>query len=64
MKNIIEIKRRLGRHDTPLIDICDPEQAEAVRELTGCKTVVPRHIESLKKLGFEIYDCDKEIHNV
>jgi len=64
MKTEIEIKRRLGRHGNFLIDICDPQQQEALQELTCCKTVTSKHLESLKKLGFSIYDCDEAITNL
>lgn len=60
MCTVIEIKRR-ERHGQELIDICDPDQSEAIKMLTGCRTVTKTHLAALILLGFSIYDCDAAI---
>lgn len=60
---VIEIKHRMS-YDRDLMDICDPEQQEAIRELTGRKTVTARDIECLKRLGFKIVDLDQVLRDI
>lgn len=54
----IKIKHR-KIYGMDVMDICDTHQQEAIRDLTGCKTVTHRHIDSLRRLGFVIIDLDQ-----
>lgn len=65
MSKIIEIKHRINKYRTldcnDIMDICDPETQEAVRELTGRKTVSHNDLKNLRILGCTIIDLDQQL---
>lgn len=62
---VIDIKHRTSQYRTfphnDIMDICDPEIQEAVRELTGRKTVSQNDLKNLRILGCTIIDLDAQL---
>lgn len=59
----IQIKRRMTQFKQ-VVDICNPIQRNAIRTLTGKKTVSEKDIAALSVLGFFVYDCDHEMRKL
>jgi hypothetical protein len=54
----IEIKHK-NVYGNDQMYVCNPIVKEAISDLTGTKTLLPRHVEALKALGHEVIDLDK-----
>lgn len=51
MPTVIQVFTR-HIYGAPKVYVLNPEQAQAISSLTGCKTLEARHVAALEALGF------------
>ena len=60
MCTVIHVKHK-QEYGRDLMDVCDKEQSEAIRGLTGRITVTNKDICYLRQLGFNVIDLDDQL---